>query len=514
MRRVGTVLALTAAFWITEPEISAGGFSIATLVHAGETWSPWYLDAPLDAARVALGALPSLENLVALPALGACGLPLVCGNPLRGFARLTRSVTRGTGRAVRTATRTTVRVARRTVGTTARIARGAAVFTAGVAVGAVGVAGSALGVTVPRRKRGYAEFAVTGLRRADAERLASRGYLVIQTRDSSLLGKSVTRIRAPDGKTSVLAEREIIDVAPESGVVRNDLFRRPKPALYQPAGRTCGKRCETFDVTAWTTGLGACSNEVRIGVVDTGVEIGHPSLVDAKVTAMTTRSPDLPPSDKDHGTGVVSLLVGQPGTPVAGLVPHAHVFAVDAFHGTGATSGADVFDLIAALDWLSEAQVKVVNLSLSGPGNALLREAVERLVARNIAVVAASGQPSKSEADVGYPAKYEGVIAVSAIDNRLRPSRVALRGDHISFTAPGVGIEVAQGRDRTRRVEGTSYASPFVAAAYAIGATPNASVAEITAKLAQSAKDLGAPGRDPIFGWGLLQYSGLTACPR
>jgi subtilisin family serine protease len=63
-----------------------------------------------------------------------------------------------------------------------------------------------------------------------------------------------------------------------------------------------------------------------------------------------------------------------------------------------------------------------------------------------------------------------------------------------------------------RRVEGTSFAAPFVSAAYAIALARGQSASELTGLLVRSAKDLGAPGRDPVYGWGLVQFTALPGC--
>jgi hypothetical protein len=404
---------------------------------------------------------------------------------------------------------TTARLASRAVRSTGSVAVGTVIGVAGVTAGAVG---AVTGISIPPRRRGQAEFAVRGLRPAARERLAKRGYLVVDARDSALLGDNVTRLRAPDGLERSEARRIVATEAPDTTIADNDLFRRPIPGLYRSAGHDCGRRCATFDITQWTRQASRCSTGTKIGVVDTGVDITHPSLADASVTIMTARSADLPESDMDHGTAVVSLLVGQPGTGVEGLVPGAHVFAADAFHGSGRNAGADVFDLILALDWLADEGVSVVNLSLSGPDNPLLRDAVTRLQERGIVVVAASGQPGRGTEPVGYPGKYADVITVSAIDSRLRPSRLAMRGDHIAFTAPGVGLTVAHSGGRLGRVDGTSFAAPFLTAAYAMASPRFARPSDITERLAESAKDLGTPGRDPVYGWGLVQFSQLPGC--
>lgn len=167
--------------------------------------------------------------------------------------------------------------------------------------------------------------------------------------------------------------------------------------------------------------------------------------------------------------------------------------------------------MIVGIDWLASEGIGVLNLSLSGPDNDQLQRVIARVQAKGTLVVAASGRPDRNRLS-GYPARCAGVIAVSAVDNRLRPSRLAIRGQHITFAAPGAGIAVAQTPSGVRRVEGTSFAAPFVTAAYAVGLDRKQNGVELTDLLARSAKDLGSPGRDPIYGWGLLQFSGLPSC--
>lgn len=205
------------------------------------------------------------------------------------------------------------------------------------------------------------------------------------------------------------------------------------------------------------------------------------------------------------------MLVSAHESEVAGLVPGAEILSADAFHANDRDGAADAFDLIAALDWLAGEKVRVINLSLSGPSNALLEKAVKRLREAGHVLVAASGRSDPS-GKTGYPARYADVIAVSAVDLRLRASRLSTRGEHIAFAAPGVGLNVAKPKGGTQRVEGTSFAAPFVSAAAALVAAHQKPGADIRQMLSAEAKDLGAPGRDPIYGYGLVQYPANPDC--
>ncbi|MCC7253279.1 MAG: S8 family serine peptidase [Hyphomicrobium sp.] len=239
--------------------------------------------------------------------------------------------------------------------------------------------------------------------------------------------------------------------------------------------------------------------------------MSHPILAGAEIELETVRRADRRPSDPAHGTGVVSVLVGRPGSRVVGIAPRAKVIAVDAFHRAGRTDATDAFDLIAALDVLAARGARVINMSLSGPENVLLQRAVARFAERGTTIVAAAGTPSGTGS--GYPARYEGVFAVAAIDQSMRPSRLSARGAHIVLSAPGVGIPVAAPGGTSRLASGTSFATPFVSAAVAVAkAQAGGDSAATAATLQALAKDLGAPGRDAVFGWGLVQFPPIGGC--
>lgn len=359
--------------------------------------------------------------------------------------------------------------------------------------------------------RGQPEILASALSAADLDRLLMHGFTLVRTQQIAALGATLARLRVP----SHLGQRQALEVArqlaPGAGFTRNDLYRRLVHSAYRPSGGSCGERCAAFEMTGWTLSLGRCAADVPIGLIDTGVDLSHSSLVGARVTLRTIRSPDRAASGLEHGTAIVSLLVGRADSEVVGIIPGARVLVADAFHGKGQASSADAFDLVAAIDWLAAEGVKVVNLSLSGPHNEHLQRAIARVQQQGVLLIAASGRPDPSRSS-GFPAKYPGVVAVSAVDTRLRPSRLAIRGDHIAFAAPGAGIAVARPPSGVRRVEGTSFAAPFVSAAYAIGLARGHSIAGLTDLLARSAKDLGPAGRDALYGWGLLQFSGLPSC--
>jgi subtilisin family serine protease len=256
---------------------------------------------------------------------------------------------------------------------------------------------------------------------------------------------------------------------------------------------------------------GVCGEGVPIGMVDTGINDRHDTFRGARME-VTRLTPDgLDPATAVHGTAVAALFVGDPGSRSPGLIPGARLVAVDAFHRAGTDERADVFALVAALDLLADSEVRVVNLSLAGPPNDVLAEAIARLSRdRDILFVAAAGNGGPA-ADPQYPAAYPEVLAVTAVDRRFEPWRRAARGEHVDLAAPGVDVWTAASIRGARTKTGTSFAAPFVSAAAALvrAQFPDLTADEVRAALIATAADLGNPGRDDVYGAGLLSSSGL-----
>lgn len=354
------------------------------------------------------------------------------------------------------------------------------------------------------------EIVALGLDQRDIERLASKGFTDLGQRQIASLGTSMTRLGIPRNTSVANASKTVEREIPGVSVAVNQRYGPLSRVVYEAAGETCGARCEAFELTAWTSATAQCSIGARIGVVDTAADVSHPSIEHARIETKVFRSEDRPPSDTLHGTAVLSLLAGQPNSDVMGVAHGAEILHADTFHGEGAETRTDVFDLVSAIDWLVSEDVHVINLSLSGPDNPILKRSIVAAQNNSIHVIAAAGRPDGANR-TGYPARYDGVVAVAAIDGRLRASRLSQRGAHIAFAAPGVGLTVAHGRNESRRVDGTSFAAPFVSAAYAMLHRDGRGSADVTRLLARSAQDLGASGRDPAYGWGLVRYSALPA---
>ena len=147
--------------------------------------------------------------------------------------------------------------------------------------------------------------------------------------------------------------------------------------------------------------------------------------------------------------------------------------------------------------------VSVVNMSLSGPRNAILDRLITQAVGRGTLIVAAAGNGGPS-APPAYPAALRPVVAVTAVDSDRRVYRYANQGTYITVSALGVGQPAADTRGGISRFDGTSFATPHVAAWMARCLTRN-NAAACGRTLRRSARDLGEPGYDPIYGYGLIE---------
>jgi len=125
-------------------------------------------------------------------------------------------------------------------------------------------------------------------------------------------------------------------------------------------------------------------------------------------------------------------------------------------------------------------------------------------------VVAAAGNTGNSAGtgdNVQYPAKYDSVIAAAATDVNDKRASFSSTGSAVEAAAPGVGIMSTYPGDQYVSLSGTSMAAPYVTGNLALimDAYPDLTAAEVRAKLRETTVDLGAAGKDTLYGYGLIQ---------
>ena len=250
---------------------------------------------------------------------------------------------------------------------------------------------------------------------------------------------------------------------------------------------------------------------VLVALIDSGVESQHESLKSDHVTTLDLVSgKDAPPAET-HGTVLASIIAGS--GKVQGPAPAIDLLAIRAFAEidpkTGA-SEADSFRLSQAVSTALDRHARVINLSIGGPNDRMVRTAIEQAVLSGTVVVAAAGNEGPDAPPV-YPAAQAGVIAVTATDAKDRIFDGANRGDYISVAAPGVDVLAARpgqgaGASAYDYFTGTSMATGYVTGLVAVllSADPKLNPADLRHILETSATDLGPPKKDPEFGWGRI----------
>jgi hypothetical protein len=326
------------------------------------------------------------------------------------------------------------------------------------------------------------------------------GFRVIAQQPLGALGLTVTRLGLPATLTPRTAQALLQERFPDLLVDSNGLYR-PQAALSLPPVDYPER------LIGWQRPPAACGRKVTLGLVDTGLDTGHPALAGRLIERRSFLAAGEAPASTGHGTAVAAILVGTGGGGLPpGLLPDARLRVAEAFLAdVDGAPVASVVGVAAALDWLVETDTPVVNLSLAGADNLLLAIAVKRASARGTVLVAAAGNDGPGAAPA-FPAAYPEVLAVAAVGADLEPYAEGTQGDYIDLAAPGVSVATA-GPEGLALVSGSSFAAPYVAAAAALRTVSGvaAGPAAVRQALVAAARDLGAPGPDPVFGWGLLQ---------
>lgn len=249
-----------------------------------------------------------------------------------------------------------------------------------------------------------------------------------------------------------------------------------------------------------------CEQPVAIGMIDSALHTGHAvfqGLISERIRTQRFLAPELI-SPVNHGTAVASVLIGN--DPALGpLLPNATVYSATAVHGQDRyRQGATALNLMRAISWLIEEGVSVINISLTGPSNQVLEQVLNMAIANNVAIIAAAGNHGAHSPPV-YPAAYPGVVAVTAVDRRGEIYRWANQGEHVAFAALGVDLPVARSDGTIGTQSGTSLAAPVVAAYFACAIAQSPGDLHSAYQQIQTLSiDRGEPGRDSVFGFGVL----------
>jgi hypothetical protein len=343
---------------------------------------------------------------------------------------------------------------------------------------------------------------------ATAQRL---GLTQIGSQDLSLSGGRLIHFRIASGQQVADAVRTL--ESEKIGIAQpNYVFRLQQDAHVTPVALSKGDPAQyVVDKLHLRDAHGIASGaNVAVAIIDSLVDTAHPDIAGAIVgqfdAVATADKPD------EHGTGMTGAIVAH--RRLLGVAPRARILAIHAFtpdaqHPQQATTQ----NIIAGIDWAISKGARVINMSFAGPYDPMLQLALKKAHDKGVVLIAAAGNMGPQSPPL-YPAADENVIAVTAVDENDKLMPQANQGPHVALAAPGVNVLEAAPRATYSFTTGTSIAAAHVSgvAALLIERNPTIDLATLEDALFSTAKDLGAPGRDSMFGYGLVDpYRALNA---
>jgi len=313
-------------------------------------------------------------------------------------------------------------------------------------------------------------------------RATSAGFTIIERAKLPSIGSEIVRLEAPKGMNSKTA---LEFMRRSDGAGSYDLAHY-YGLLFAPQGGSKNNGGGT--IKARPDGL-------KIGMIDTGVA-AHKVFAKTKLQARSFAGAGKA-VPTEHGTAIASLLASGGASTIV---------VANIFEGTGSKPYTSADAIVRALDWMVQQQVAVINISLAGPRNRILDALVRKASGMGYVIVAAAGNGGPG-APPAYPAALPEVVAVTAVDENKRIYRYANQGEYIRVAAMGVDVVAAAPGGATVRQSGTSFATPHIAVWMARCTNRKGFAARPACikRLESEARDLGAPGRDPVYGFGIVQ---------
>jgi hypothetical protein len=330
--------------------------------------------------------------------------------------------------------------------------------------------------------------------------LEGLGYVFVEKHQLGAFGKTLATIQAP---ASFSMEKDYQLVLKQINQVTRfaDLNH-----VYRHQSATGKKPVVIGSIPSDLLPMVSVSDGIQIGLIDTAINATHSALKNASIKqrSFVGIGKNEPTT---HGTQIAGILVGS-DTIYSGLLPQSKLLAASVFFNQSRQENiATTKALLQGLNWLAENDVKVINMSLSGPPNRLLEFAVNQLCQQNVVIVAAVGNSGPLSEPL-YPAGYECTLAVTAVDDKKRIYKNAVIGQHVDMAAYGVDLMTLDSDGGYKDASGTSLATAFVSAfvanEYAMAKSSPDKLNDWLATIYQACSDLGTHGFDPVFGHGLL----------
>ncbi len=261
--------------------------------------------------------------------------------------------------------------------------------------------------------------------------------------------------------------------------------------------------------------------DVTVAILDTGIDEDHPDLSDAIHDARDFTNSRSGPNDRQgHGTHVAGTVGARhDDRGVVGVAPQCRLLIAKVL----GDDGSGTSDRVASgVDWACDSGADILSLSLGSPSpDERLCRAIERAVEKEKFVICAAGNAGRPDS-VDFPARWPTTVAVGSVDRNGRVSRFSSRGSEVDICAPGQDVLSTYLNGGYAKLSGTSMAAPFVTGVVALllakhrslgGRTPVRNQRQLVEHLRRTATDAGPAGKDPSFGYGLINPESVLATP-
>ncbi len=248
-------------------------------------------------------------------------------------------------------------------------------------------------------------------------------------------------------------------------------------------------------------------HKVTVAVVDMGVDPVHPDLKDTLLPSYNAVNPMNQGAADYHGTHVAGIIAAEKNNGVGGygMNPNVKILPIDVFNRMGGTEYSIAQGILKAV----EKKADVINLSLGMPYKSpVIGEAIKKAIDAGVVVVAAAG--NDGDDIINYPAAYEGVISVGALNDKKQLADFSTYGPSVDVVAPGEDVystmyDYEKGSTFIN-MSGTSMASPVVAGVVSmlLSKHPDLTPLQVEYILEATAQDLGEKGFDVKYANGMV----------
>jgi subtilisin family serine protease len=342
---------------------------------------------------------------------------------------------------------------------------------------------------------------------AQADELARRHGLVrVESQNFPLIGATIGLFRITNNRPVDLVRRKFAAEAGVRGVQFNFRYLlqdQKAPAEGDPAQYALTKLRLPQAHTL------AHGMNVTIAVIDSGIDVKHPELANTISDSFDALGSKEGPHV--HGTGIAGAIAAH--ARLMGSAPEARILAIRAFASSSSGAESSSYVIIKCLNYAVLHGAQIVNMSFAGPKDPLIERGIIATAERGVLMIAAAGNAGPKSPPL-YPAANPNVIAVSGTDSQDRLFAASNRGAHIALAAPGTDIFLPAPDQKYQMTSGTSFSAAYISgvAALMLERNPALKPNDVRAILVSTARDLGAPGRDDLFGAGQADaFAAVTA---